>query len=235
MHIGCAINRLTSCCVSLAVMYCAVSARGDGASELLVPSVADIDALETFLGTGSVVEVASKVERWNNGYSVHFPATTNSCHMANLNRVIRAVLPHHPLPNIDVFEWGRFCRAKSTALLGLPDFVSLETNTIGIVAAEFRWTVPYQTTNLNEYVGAETQLPTIANWVHSFNEDKLVYREALLMGFSTPLRRYFTGFENSERDQVISNFVNSAGLSDKEIEYIFTDTDEPFLGVFDRR
>ena len=121
------------------------------------------------------------------------------------------------------------------AFTGLPEFAILESNTVDVSSAAIKWTAPYQTTNYIEYVGAEVHPAIIKNHITNFNEEKKVCRETLLMGFSKPLKRYFDGMPEQDRSFACSNFIQQAGLSDQEFDYISSGSDGCFYGEFNIR
>ena len=132
---------------------------------------------------------------------------------SNVSWVVQTVFPLRPRPHLGIVN---DIDCKRTILMGIMRKWRISAPALKELEQEFRWTEPWQTTNLQEYVELKGRGWRIVQDIRCFNAYKPEYREDLIYHFSQPARSYVESLPEGERAKAVSNFVVRAGLTNDE-------------------
>ena len=193
------------CIVATTVVLCqclSPSAKAESA----VPTAAEINSLAALASTASVAVVVNEAKRLYPRFCENLPEATNEVNCQAFNRLIAVMLSTKPDPADDVVQWHRDARILYSAVKSIPTCYRLSEDGINLLCRELRWSEPYVATN-------GSNLTTITG----FNNYKRYYRRAIVDKFSQSFSGYLNSMDESERNSVLSNFVNQSGVSSDEL------------------
>ena len=211
--------------VKLSAVVVFVALFAVGADQYPVPTSNVVCAIERGIASDGLLPFVGRICEAYTGYELHPDAATNEFNNALLNRLIRASLVAQLSPTNAFWNWREHYYAKMQVILPIPEVVNLESNTVVMLANDYRDAYSYQAANYSSYGWSGMNIYQFEAHLKRLNSLKTHYREQFRMFTAAPLRKYFQGLPCECRESAVSNFLATSSMTSEEFDALMRPED----------